>query len=137
MGDAGMVRVNNEIQFKIDIISKVNDGKIKIHNAKKLLNKSIRTIERYLKEYRSTGFLFAIHKNVNKKPVNKISDDLKSSVQKLIKEKYFDFNLCHLKEKLESDENIFVNRESLRNWAHEIHHVKRAKKEDPKPENVD
>ncbi len=52
----------------------------------------------------------------------------KDSVQKLIKEKYFDINLTHLKELLEEHEQIQVKRETLRMWAHEIHHVKRAKK---------
>lgn len=127
-----MVVVNNEIQFKIDIIAKVNDGKIKIDNAVKLLGKSKRTIERYLQQYRKIGIQFAIHKNSNRSPVNKSSDAAKLSVQKLIKNKYFDLNLCHLKEKLETEEGLFVARERLRKWAHEIHHVKRAKKRRPK-----
>ena len=34
----------------------------------------------------------------------------------------------HLQEKLASDENIYIKRETLRSWAHDIHHVKRAKR---------
>ena len=70
--------------------------------------------------------------NSNRRPSNKVSDSLKKKVQSLIKERYFDFNLIHLSEKLESEENIVVKRETLRKWAHEIHHVKRAKKRRPK-----
>jgi transposase len=69
-----------------------------------------------------------VHKNSGKYPVNKISDAVKHNVQNLIKEKYFDLNLAHLKDILKGKENIKVNRETLRTWAHEIHHVKRAKK---------
>ena len=76
----------------------------------------------------SIGIQFIVHKNSYKPPVNKISDSTKGRVQKLIKEKYFDLNLTHLRELLEAKENIQVKRETLRNWAHEIHHVKRAKK---------
>jgi hypothetical protein len=46
----------------------------------------------------------------------------------LIKKKYLDLNLAHLREKLEHCKNMHVKRETLRTWAHEIHHVKRAKK---------
>jgi len=75
---------------------------------------------------------FVIHKNRGKSPKNKINDQIKSRVQMLIKTKYFDLNLIHLREKLESCEKIFVKRETLRTWAHEIHHVKPAKKRRPK-----
>lgn len=49
-------------------------------------------------------------------------------MQTLIKEKYFDLNLLHLAEQLAINENIVVKRETLRSWAHDIHHVKRAKR---------
>ncbi len=64
---------------------------------KKILNKSRRTIQRYLKGYRKLGVSFILHKNINSKPKNKISDKIKLKVQKLIKNKYFDLNLAHLK----------------------------------------
>jgi hypothetical protein len=49
-------------------------------------------------------------------------------VQSLIKKKYYDVNLQHLAELLELNEGIHVKRETLRKWAHDIHHVKRAKR---------
>ena len=69
-----------------------------------------------------------VHQNHGRSPANKSSDDVKRKVQALIKEKYFDVNLAHLRELLEDNENIQVKRETLRTWAHEIHHVKRAKR---------
>jgi transposase len=96
--------------------------------AAKLLNKSKRTIERYLQQYYAMGIQFIIHKNKGKSSANKIPDSLKQKVQHLIKIKYFDLNLAHLKEKLAENEDIQVKRETLRKWAHQIHHVKRAKK---------
>ncbi len=71
---------------------------------------------------------FVVHQNRGKSPVNKISDDVKRAVQALIKEKYFDVNLAHLQELLGDNEKIHVKRETLRSWAHEIHHVKRARR---------
>jgi len=46
----------------------------------------------------------------------------------LIKTKDYDLNLQHLHEQLLANENIQVKRETLRTWAHDIHHVKRAKR---------
>ncbi len=127
-----MIILDTQTQLKIDIISKVSEGKITICNAQKLLMKSKRTIERYLQQYSKNGILFAVHKNSNRSPINKSTDEMKNRVQELIKEKYFDFNLMHLIENLKSNEDIIVKRETLRKWAHDIHHVKRAKKRRPK-----
>jgi len=124
--------MDSKKQLKADITAKVYSKKISTANAQKLLGKSKRTIERYLQAYQKEGIRFVIHKNTNRSPKNKISPKLKKRVQNLIQKKYFDFNLSHLKEKLETDENIIVQRETLRSWAHEIHHVKRKKRRRPK-----
>ena len=123
-----MIKMDSKAQLTVDIVAKVAEGKIDIVNASKLLNKSRRTIERYLKKYRKVGIQFIVHQNTGKSPSNKTCNEIKRTVQKLIKEKYFDFNLTHLAELLEDSEHIQVKRETLRCWAHEIHHVKRAKR---------
>lgn len=124
--------MDSKAQLTVDIITKVAERKISVGNAAKLLNKSTRTIERYLQQYKKIGIKFVVHKNSNRLPANKTADVLKKKVQGLIKKKYFDYNLTHLKEMLEKNENIHVKRETLRSWAHEIHHVKRAQKRRPK-----
>ena len=123
-----MIKMDSKAQLTVDIIAKVEAGKIDVVNAAKLLNKSRRTIERYLKRYRQVGIQFVVHQNTGKPPSNKTSAELRRTVQSLIKEKYFDVNLTHLRELLELNEGICVQRETLRSWAHEIHHVKRAKR---------
>ena len=123
-----MIIMDSKSQLTVDVIAKVVEGKISINNAAKLLNKSRRTIERYLQKYQQVGIQFIVHQNVGKSPANKTPDELKRAVQALIKEKYFDVNLAHLRELLDDNEQIQVKRETLRNWAHEIHHVKRAKR---------
>lgn len=123
-----MIAMDSKDQLTVDVIAKVAQGKMSIINASKLLNKSRRTIERYLQRYHKIGIQFVIHGNAGRAPVNKIPDTLKRQVQALIKEKYYDFNLQHLAELLETTEGITVRRETLRSWAHDIHHVKRAKR---------
>lgn len=123
-----MIIMDSKAQLTVDVIAKVAQGKVSVINAAKLLNKSRRTIERYLQRYQKVGIQFVIHRNTGRSPANKTPDSLKKRVQSLIKEKYFDVNLQHLAELLEANENIQVKRETLRNWAHDIHHVKRAKR---------
>lgn len=120
--------MDSKAQLTVDIIAKVVEGRITIANAAKLLSKSRRTIERYVKRYQEVGIQFAVHANSGKSPSNKTPTSIKKTVQALIKEKYFDLNFLHLAELLEVNESIIVKRETLRGWAHDIHHVKRAKR---------
>jgi transposase len=123
-----MIIMDSKAQLTVDVIAKVAQGKVSIINAAKLLNKSRRTIERYLQRYRQVGIQFVVHRNTGRVPSNKTPDCLKRQIQSLIKEKYYDVNLQHLTELLDTNENIQVKRETLRAWAHDIHHVKRAKR---------
>jgi len=123
-----VIVMNSKAQLIVDVIAKVAEGKVTIANAGKLLNKSRRTIERYLHRYRKVGIQFVVHGNTGSEPVNKMPNSLKQQVQRLIREKYFDLNLLHLAELLQANENVTVKRETLRKWAHDIHHVKRAKR---------
>ena len=123
-----MITMDSKAQLTVDIITRVEQGKIDIVNAAKLLNKSRRTVERYLRKYHQTGIQFVVHQNTGKSPSNKTCDGIKRTVQHLIRTKYFDVNLTHLRELLADNESIQVKRETLRCWAHEIHHVKRAKR---------
>lgn len=123
-----MIFMDSKAQLTVDIISKVAQGKVSILNASKLLNKSRRTIERYLKQYQQVGIQFIVHRYTGRVPANKAPDCLKRQVQSLIKEKYYDVNLQHLAELLATHEGIQIKRETLLHWAHDIHHVKRAKR---------
>lgn len=123
-----MIVMDSKAQLTVDIIAKVVEGRITIANAAKLLSKSRRSIERYVKRYQQDGIQFVVHGNSGKSPPNKTPTSIKKAVQSLIKDKYFDLNLLHLAEQLEVNEQITVKRETLRGWAHDIHHVKRAKR---------
>ncbi|MCF9078101.1 ISNCY family transposase [Vibrio parahaemolyticus] len=123
-----MIIMDSRSQLTVDVIAKVTQGKISIHSASKLLNRSRCTIERYLHRYRREGIRFVVHGNKGREPVNKTPDSLKRQVQQLIQTKYFDFNLQHLAELLTVNEGLTIKRETLRKWAHAIHHVKRAKR---------
>ena len=73
--------MDSKAQLTVDVVTKVVEGKISINNAIKLLNKSRRTIERYLQKYQQVGIQFIVHRNVGKSPANKTPDELKRAVQ--------------------------------------------------------
>ena len=66
-----MIVLNSKAQLTVDVIAKVAERKITIANATKLLNKSRRTVERYLQRYRSQGLHFVVHGNSGSEPVIK------------------------------------------------------------------
>ena len=47
--------MDSKAQLTVDVVTEVVEGKISIINATKLLNKSRRTIERYLQKYQQVG----------------------------------------------------------------------------------
>ena len=69
-----MILMDSKAQLTVDIISKVAQGKVTIINAAKLLNKSRRTIERYLQRYQQVGIQFIVHRNTGRAPANKVPD---------------------------------------------------------------
>lgn len=120
--------MNSADQLKIDIIEKLKAKKITLETATNVLNVSKRTIARYIKGFSEFGVLYFQHGNKNKIPINKISPEVILKSKKLMKEKYFDFNVTHALEKLEIDEGIKINRESFRKICHEINLVKKLKR---------
>ena len=72
--------MDSKAQLTVDIITKVTERKISVSNAAKLLNKSTRTIERYLQQYKKIGIKFVVHKNSNRPPANKTPDVLKKNL---------------------------------------------------------
>jgi len=75
----------SKAQSTVNIVIKGAEGKINIVNAAKLLNKSRRTVERYLQRYGEIGIRFVVHQNAGKSPANKICEKLKRQMQSLIK----------------------------------------------------
>jgi transposase len=75
-----VIILNSKAQLTVDVIAKVADSRITVANAAKLLNKSTRTIERYLQRYRTNGIQFIVHGNTGSEPANKTSGSLKRKI---------------------------------------------------------
>ncbi len=115
-------------QIKLDVVCKIEAGKLDRDKGRLILDVTKRSLERYIAKYRKEGPRFILHGNKGRKPANKKADEFKAKVQELIKTKYYDFNLSHAREKLRDEEKIEVKPETLRKWCHEIRHVKRRKR---------
>lgn len=122
-----MVILSKKEQLKLEIIVKVCTGVMSRLTAIQILQCSERTLRRYLKDYKERDILFVKHKNSNSTPHNKTDSRVKEMVHFLIKNKYYDFNILHLQEKLK-EHGLDIKRETLRKWSHEIGMVKRSKR---------
>ena len=69
--------MDSKAQLTVDIVTRVAEGKMDIVHAANLLDKSRRTIERYLAKYRKVGVQFIVHQNHGRVPANKSADEVK------------------------------------------------------------
>jgi transposase-like protein len=122
-----MVTLSKLEQRKLEVVVKVVTGLMSRPKACQILECSERTLRRYLKDYQARDVLFVKHKNSNKRPHNKKADKEKEMALFLVKNKFYDFNILHLQEKL-LDHGLDIKRETLRKWCHEIGMVKKAKR---------
>ena len=76
---------------------------------------SLRNINRLIQKYKTYGKEAFSHKNKGKNPINKISQEVSNKIIQLYKEKYYDFNWCHFKDKLLSDEGVSLSYNCLYN----------------------
>ena len=108
-----MLQMNASEQLKLDVVSKLDSGKIDIKRAMQILGKSESTLFRYLRSFKKIGVHFIKHKNSNKTPRNKISSSLEKTIINLCKEKYFDFNRSHAREEMAINEQLFVPKDTF------------------------
>lgn len=114
-----MLVMNSAEKLKCDVILKLTQNKINRRQAQQILGKSESTIRRYLRKYEKQGIGFVKHGNYRKKPVRRISDEIKNQVYELVRTKYYDLNCTHLQEKLAQTEGFAISRQTLNRWLHE------------------
>lgn len=109
-GELGVLTLKANEQLKLDIVSRVHAGKITFQHALKILNKSESTLFRYLKKYQEIGAGFVIHKNAKNIPTNKTKIKDEEKIVLLCKEKYYDYNRTHAREKLIELDHLNVSK---------------------------
>ena len=124
----GRVVMSAQDQKNYSNALEVIEGRLSLMELSLLIEKSYRQCQRIVAAVRKDGMRGVQHGNLGRDPVNKSDAELKQAVQKLLKEKYYDFNLTHFREKLRDCEALKVKRETLRGWGHEIGLVKKARR---------
>ena len=97
-----------------------------------LINKSYRQAQRIVKKVEEKGMKGVKHGNSGKIPYNKTSAETEMDVHSLLKTYYYDFNLTHFKEMLESHEGIKCGKNIIHRIATKNNLVKRAKRKQNK-----
>ena len=98
--------MNYKEKLKYKTIIKVINGNIDKKKASIIIGCSLRRINQLINIYKTEGKSGFVHKSKNKISVNKLDSKLRNKIISLYKEKYFNFNFTHFKEKLLELENI-------------------------------
>lgn len=113
---------------RYEVISQFVAGKLSRKEASDLLDMRERTVSRLARRYETKGLVGMEHGNRQHKPHNLTPETLKDDVMRLVKRRYYDFNMTHALERLAEDHGLVVTRETFRRWCHEAGVVKRAKR---------
>ncbi|MHA2765299.1 helix-turn-helix domain-containing protein [Vibrio harveyi] len=106
---------DHELQ-RFSIIQDVLNNKLKRRDATSILGISYRHLSRILKAFKELGVESLAHGNRGRPSSNRISDDTKLHVLKLISEYYLDFGPTLVHEKLTEVHGFNISLETLRQW---------------------
>ena len=98
-----------------EVISQIVAKKLSQSNAALLLGLSVRQIKRLCKRYKEEGLSGLAHRNRGRPSNNKINEDLKNSIFKIITTEYPDFSCQLISELLSERHGISVSAEWIRN----------------------
>ena len=111
-----MKRLNvTEVDLKrYKVLTDVFEGKIDLKRASEVLGLSYRHTLRLRDRFKKEGFEGIIRKYPQKPPNEKITSDMRQMIVSLRERLYKDFNIFHLRDKLENVHGIKLSYESLR-----------------------
>lgn len=101
---------------RFGVVKAALEGKMSTKDAAVLLGLSTRQVKRIKKRVVREGPSGVMHGNRNKIPAHAFSVQVKDRIIAMVWERYHDFNFSHLSEILEKEEDIRINRETLRIW---------------------
>lgn len=99
---------------RLHVMKLLESKRINLKKAAELMNLSKRQTIRIKNSYLKSGVKGLISKRRGKPSPNKISDEIKQKAASIIREKYYDFGPTLAKEKLETNEDIKMAVETIR-----------------------
>lgn len=105
-----------EEQYKFDVITKVLQKQIKSGQAAKILGISSRQVRRLAQAVNRNGKTALVHKLKGKPSNHQLEQSVKEKVLQLVREKYADFKPTFAAEKLQENDHVSINPQTLRRW---------------------
>lgn len=112
----GLIVMSERDLQRIEVLSKVIDGRMTLMSAAHVLALSERQVRRLLERIRTGGAASIRHKAIGWPSNNRINDGLRDYALTLIRERYWDFGPTLAAEKLAELDGLTVSRETLRRW---------------------
>ncbi len=115
----GLIAMSERDLQRIEVLSKVIDGRMTLVTAAHVLGLSTRQVRRLLERIRTDGAASIRHKAIGRPSNNRISDGVRDYAVTLVRERYADFGPTLAAEKLAERDGLRVSRETLRKWMSE------------------
>jgi len=109
-----MVTLSQKEFQRVKVIENAVAGRLSVSEAAGLLQLSERQVQRLKRRYRPDGVDWVHHGNRGRPMPWALPAALRRTILELARGKYRDFNDSHLCQKLHSEENLIVSRESVR-----------------------
>ncbi|WP_137153611.1 ISNCY family transposase [Rhizobium sp. FKL33] len=115
----GLIVMSERDLQRIEVLSKIVEGRMTIVAASSVLAISTRQVRRLLDVFERDGAAAIRHKARGRPSNNWIRDGVRDYVIALVRERYFDFGPSLASEKLQDLHGVTVSRETLRKWMSE------------------
>ena len=112
----GILTMSSKEIDRLMLISQIEEEKISVLEASRLLGLSQRQIYRILKRVKTEGSKGIVHKLRGRKSNRGYPEELKEELIKIYRKQYSDYGPTLFSEMLEEYHNISLNRETVRNW---------------------
>lgn len=110
-----LIMSSKELKRKA-VLEKVIEKTLSLADAAQKMEVSYRQAKRIIRKYRQAGDRGLIHANRGKPSSRAYAAEFKNKVIKIYQEKYFDFGPTLAAEKMQEDDAIIINPETLRLW---------------------
>lgn len=112
----GLIAMSERDLQRIEVLSKVIDGRMTMVTAAHVLGLSTRQVYRLLDRIQTAGAASIRHKAIGRPSNNRISDGIRDYAVTLVREHYADFGPTLALEMLAERDGLRVSRETLRQW---------------------
>ena len=112
----GILTLSRKEIDRLMLISQIEQEKISVLEASRLLGLSQRQIYRILKRVKTEGSKGIVHKLRGRKSNRGYPEELREKIIRIYRKQYSDYGPTLFSEMLEEYHNISLNRETVRNW---------------------